>query len=147
MPPRPATPVMRWPAKTSPALRSPTTSCCTSSWGTGRHGPCSREHARARRGAVLGPSYTARAVRGLSAIRVAAWGVVAVGAAVPLVRRRLRLPPPVVTATAAAPPRRAAPAPAAPPPPRRGRAAPAPPPAGRRGVHAADVGVHRDLRD
>src|SRR4051812_24958410 len=104
MPPRPATPVMRWPAKTSPARRSPTTSCCTSSRGTGRHGPCSREHARARRGAVLGPSYTARAVRGLSAIRVAAWGVVAVGAAVPLVRRRLRLPPPVVTATAAAAP-------------------------------------------
>jgi membrane-associated phospholipid phosphatase len=57
-----------------------------------------------RRGAVLGPSYTARAVRGSSAIRVAAWGVVAVGAAVPLVRRRLRLPPPVVTATAAAAP-------------------------------------------
>jgi membrane-associated phospholipid phosphatase len=43
-------------------------------------------------------------VRGSSAIRVAAWGVVAVGAAVPLVRRRLRLPPPVVTATAAAAP-------------------------------------------
>src|SRR4051795_3667558 len=104
MPPRPATPVMRCPAKTSPALRSPTTSCCTSSWGTGRHGPCSREHARARRGAVLGPSYTARAVRGSSAIRFAAWWVVSVGAAVPLVRRGLRLPPPVVTATAAAAP-------------------------------------------
>jgi membrane-associated phospholipid phosphatase len=43
-------------------------------------------------------------VRGSSAIRVAAWGVVAVGAAVPLARRRLRLKPPVVTATAAAAP-------------------------------------------
>src|SRR3954465_3217790 len=141
MPPRPATPVMRWPAKTSPARRSPTTSCCTSSRGTGRHGPCSREHARASRGAVLGPSYTARAVRGSSAIRVAAWGVVAVGAAVPLVRRGLRLPPPVVTAPAGPPRPRGARA----PPPLGG--GPAPARARRRGVHAADVGVHRDLRD
>jgi membrane-associated phospholipid phosphatase len=39
-----------------------------------------------------------------SAIRAAAWGIVAVGVAAPLVRRRLRLPPPVVTATAAAAP-------------------------------------------
>jgi membrane-associated phospholipid phosphatase len=43
-------------------------------------------------------------VRVSTAIRVAAWGVVAVGAAVPLARRRARLPPPVVTATAAAAP-------------------------------------------
>src|SRR5689334_23387456 len=95
---------MRWPAKTSPGRRSPTTSCCTSSWGTGGHVPCRPEHACARRGAVLGRAYTARPVRRSSAIRVAAWGVVAVGAAVPLVRRRLRLRPPVVTATAAAAP-------------------------------------------
>ena len=39
-----------------------------------------------------------------TAIRVAAWGVVAVGAAVPLARRRARIPPPLVTATAAAAP-------------------------------------------
>jgi membrane-associated phospholipid phosphatase len=43
-------------------------------------------------------------VRLSSAIRVAAWGVVAVGAAIPLARRRVRIPPPVVTATAAAAP-------------------------------------------
>src|SRR5690349_21368627 len=43
-------------------------------------------------------------VRLSSAIRVAAWGVVAVGAAVPLARRRVRIPPPVVTATAACAP-------------------------------------------
>jgi membrane-associated phospholipid phosphatase len=43
-------------------------------------------------------------VRLSSAIRVAAWGVVAVGAAVPLARRRVRIPPPAVTATAAAAP-------------------------------------------
>ena len=35
---------------------------------------------------------------------MAAWGVVAVGVAVPLVRRRARIPPPIVTATAAAAP-------------------------------------------
>ena len=35
---------------------------------------------------------------------MAAWGVVVVGAAVPLARRRVRIPPPVVTATAAAAP-------------------------------------------
>jgi hypothetical protein len=39
-----------------------------------------------------------------SAIRAAAWGVVAVGMAVPLARRRARIPPPVVTATAGAAP-------------------------------------------
>jgi membrane-associated phospholipid phosphatase len=39
-----------------------------------------------------------------TAIRAAAWGIVAVGVAAPLGRRRLRLPPPVVTATAAAAP-------------------------------------------
>ena len=39
-----------------------------------------------------------------SAIRAAAWGVVAVGVAVPLARRRARIPPPVVTATAACAP-------------------------------------------
>ncbi|HEX2102566.1 MAG TPA: phosphatase PAP2 family protein [Solirubrobacteraceae bacterium] len=39
-----------------------------------------------------------------SAIRAAAWGVVAVGVAVPLARRRARIPPPVVTATAATAP-------------------------------------------
>jgi membrane-associated phospholipid phosphatase len=43
-------------------------------------------------------------VRASSAIRAAAWGVVAVGAAVPLLRRRVRVPPPIVTATAAAAP-------------------------------------------
>src|SRR5919199_2619175 len=104
MPPRPATPVMRWPAKTAPGPRSGTTSCCTSSWGTGSHGPCNGEHGAARRRAVQGRSYAGRAVRGSSAIRLAAWGAVAVGAAVPLVGRRLRLPPTVVTATAAGAP-------------------------------------------
>jgi hypothetical protein len=39
-----------------------------------------------------------------TAIRAAAWGVVAVGVAVPLARRRARIPPPVVTAAAAAAP-------------------------------------------
>jgi membrane-associated phospholipid phosphatase len=43
-------------------------------------------------------------VRLSSALRAAAWGVVAVGVAVPLVRRRARIPPPVVTASAAAAP-------------------------------------------
>jgi len=62
------------------------------------------KHGGRRVGAVQGRTYTGRAVRGSSAIRLAAWGTVAVGAAVPLVRRRLRLPPPVVTATAAAAP-------------------------------------------
>ena len=39
-----------------------------------------------------------------SAIRLAAWGVVAVGVAVPLVRRRARIPPPLVTVAAGATP-------------------------------------------
>jgi hypothetical protein len=39
-----------------------------------------------------------------SALRGAAWGVVAAGVTVPLVRRRARIPPPVVTASAAAAP-------------------------------------------
>lgn len=39
-----------------------------------------------------------------SALRATAWGVVAVGVAVPLARRRLRIPPPFVTAAAAAAP-------------------------------------------
>ena len=39
-----------------------------------------------------------------SALRTAAWGVVAVGVAVPLVRRRARIAPPLVTAAAAAAP-------------------------------------------
>lgn len=39
-----------------------------------------------------------------AALRAAAWGVVAAGVAVPLVRRRARIPPPVVTASAAAAP-------------------------------------------
>jgi hypothetical protein len=43
-------------------------------------------------------------VRLSSAVRTAAWGVVAVGVAVPLVRRRARIPPPVVTAAAASVP-------------------------------------------
>jgi PAP2 superfamily len=43
-------------------------------------------------------------VRLSTALRTAAWGVVAVGVAVPLVRRRARIPPPVVTAAAAAAP-------------------------------------------
>jgi hypothetical protein len=43
-------------------------------------------------------------MRPSSALRAAAWGVVVVGVAVPLARRRLRIPPPVVTASAAAAP-------------------------------------------
>jgi hypothetical protein len=43
-------------------------------------------------------------MRGLGAIRAAAWGAVALGVAAPLVRRRLRLPPPVVTVASAAAP-------------------------------------------
>jgi membrane-associated phospholipid phosphatase len=43
-------------------------------------------------------------MRGSTAIRAAAWGAVVLGAATPLVRRRLRLPPPVVTSAAAAAP-------------------------------------------
>jgi hypothetical protein len=43
-------------------------------------------------------------MRGSTAIRAAAWGAVVLGAAAPLVRRRLRLPPPVITAAAAAAP-------------------------------------------
>ncbi len=39
-----------------------------------------------------------------TAIRVAAWAVVAAGAAIPIARRRTRIPPPVVTAVAAAAP-------------------------------------------
>jgi PAP2 superfamily len=39
-----------------------------------------------------------------SARRATAWGVVVVGVAVPLARRRLRIPPPIVTAAAAAAP-------------------------------------------
>jgi PAP2 superfamily len=46
----------------------------------------------------------AASMRGSSAMRAAAWGAVALGAAAPFVRRRLRLPPPVVTAAAAAAP-------------------------------------------
>jgi membrane-associated phospholipid phosphatase len=40
-------------------------------------------------------------VRLSTALRTAAWGAVAVGATVPLLRRRLRIPPPIVTASAA----------------------------------------------
>jgi hypothetical protein len=43
-------------------------------------------------------------VRLSTALRTAAWGVVAVGVAVPLMRRRARVPPPVVSAVAAATP-------------------------------------------
>jgi len=43
-------------------------------------------------------------MRRSSALRAAAWGVVVVGVAVPLARRRLRIPPPFVTASAAAAP-------------------------------------------
>jgi len=43
-------------------------------------------------------------VRVSTALRTAAWGVVAVGVAVPLVRRRARIPPPVVSAVAACAP-------------------------------------------
>jgi hypothetical protein len=46
----------------------------------------------------------ARLVRLSSAVRVAAWSVVAAGVTVPLVRKRARIPPPVVTASAAAAP-------------------------------------------
>jgi hypothetical protein len=43
-------------------------------------------------------------VRTPNALRAAAWGVVAVGVVVPLVRRRARIAPPLVTATSAAAP-------------------------------------------
>ena len=43
-------------------------------------------------------------MRRSSALRAAAWGVVVGGVAVPLARRRLRIPPPLVTASAAAAP-------------------------------------------
>jgi membrane-associated phospholipid phosphatase len=43
-------------------------------------------------------------MRRSSALRAVAWGVVVVGAAVPLARRRLRIPPPVVIASAGAAP-------------------------------------------
>ncbi len=43
-------------------------------------------------------------MRTARAIRACAWGVVAIGIAAPLARRRLRLPPPAVTVTAAAAP-------------------------------------------
>jgi membrane-associated phospholipid phosphatase len=43
-------------------------------------------------------------MRGSGAIRTAAWGAVVLGAAAPLVRRRLRLPPPVVTVASVAAP-------------------------------------------
>jgi membrane-associated phospholipid phosphatase len=43
-------------------------------------------------------------VRLSSTLRTAAWGAVAVGVTVPLLRRRLRIPPPIVSATAAAAP-------------------------------------------
>jgi membrane-associated phospholipid phosphatase len=43
-------------------------------------------------------------MRQSSALRAAAWSVVVVGVAVPLARRRLRIPPPFVTASAAAAP-------------------------------------------
>lgn len=46
----------------------------------------------------------ARLVRLSTALRTAAWGVVAAGVAAPLVRKRARIPPPVVTAAAAAAP-------------------------------------------
>lgn len=46
----------------------------------------------------------ARLVRLSSAVRVAAWSVVAAGVTVPLIRKRARIPPPVVTASAAAAP-------------------------------------------
>ena len=81
IPPRPATASMRWPAKTSPGPKS-----------------------------VTAPRLSVRLVsiatsmRPSSALRAAAWGVVVVGVAVPLARRRLRIPPPVVTASAAAAP-------------------------------------------
>jgi hypothetical protein len=44
------------------------------------------------------------AVRRATAIKAAAWGVVAAGVVVPAVRRRARIPPPVVSAVAAAAP-------------------------------------------
>src|SRR5436190_9975162 len=81
MPPRPATPSMRWPAKTSPGPKSVT---------------------RLRLSVRL--VSIASSMRQSSALRAAAWSVVVVGVAVPLARRRLRIPPPVVTASAAAAP-------------------------------------------
>src|SRR6059058_1820553 len=81
MPPRPATPSMRWPAKTSPGPKSVT---------------------RLRLSVRL--VSIASSMRPSSALRAAAWGVVVVGVAVPLARRRLRIAPPVVTASAAAAP-------------------------------------------
>lgn len=50
------------------------------------------------------PSYTPGALRKSKALRAAAWAIVAVGVAAPVVRRRARLPKPaVLTAAAAAP--------------------------------------------
>jgi membrane-associated phospholipid phosphatase len=46
----------------------------------------------------------ARLVRLSTALRTAAWGAVAVGVTVPMLRRRLRIRPPIVTAAAAAAP-------------------------------------------
>ena len=50
------------------------------------------------------PFTLGRLVRLSTALRAAAWGAVATGVAVPLVRRRARIPPPVVTVAAAAVP-------------------------------------------
>jgi PAP2 superfamily len=55
-------------------------------------------------GAVHGRTYTRRAVRTSTVLRAAAWGVVATGVAVPIVRRRLKIPPLAVTAAAGAAP-------------------------------------------
>lgn len=49
-------------------------------------------------------TYTPRAVRASSALRATAWAIVATGVAVPLLRRRARIPAPAVTAAAAAAP-------------------------------------------
>jgi len=50
------------------------------------------------------PNRLARFVHLSSTLRIAAWGAIAVGVTVPVLRRRLRIPPPVVTAAAATAP-------------------------------------------
>src|SRR3954467_10987698 len=96
MPPRPAMPRIRWPAISSPGWRS-----------SGAIGPPTLPRGRdvrRRTWAPVGGLESAPLLRPATAIRTAAWGVVAVGLAVPVLRRRARIAPPVVTAAAAAAP-------------------------------------------
>src|SRR4051794_17556435 len=96
MPPRPAMPRIRWPAISSPGWRS-----------SGAIGPPTLPRGRDVRRRALAPVgglESAPLLRPATAIRTAAWGVVVVGLAVPVLRRRARIAPPVVTAAAAAAP-------------------------------------------